>query len=112
MIKKITNFIMIMSWVFMMYIWIYWIVYNSSSNMAMENTFMQKVYSDLNFDYDQNSFSNYWSGASDLYDSKWSSGKFPYDTIYNKVNVRYWSILTPASATITSVVTNVIVHSH
>lgn len=109
--KKIISFLLSFLGLAILYIWIYWIVYNTSDNNSMKHIPVYKAFADLNFYYDKLGNSKYYSESSEIYWNKWTSTEYP-NWSYSEVLVTHSSVLMPASRNISTVVTNITVHSH
>lgn len=110
---KKTNSLWIVLGLTFIYVGIYLFLWVSSNNMAYNNTYIDKVFSNINIYENSNNNTEYSTGSEDLYLDKWTSGERINNT-YNKVSIIYWNEVSPVAQNISTTVSvvNITRHSH
>jgi len=99
--KKNINRWGIVLWLFLLYLWTYIFVVNTTDNASVRNyTYINKVLAKLNFFQDQTKKTTYSWSKNDLYNWKWSSPNYPLQAIYNT-----WLIIKTNVSTSPSILT-------
>jgi len=82
--KKHINKWWIILWLFLMYIWTYIFVVNTTDNSSVKDyTYINKVLAKLQFFQNQNQTTSYNTSSSVLGNWKWASPKYPLQSIYS-----------------------------
>lgn len=104
-------------WLFLMYIWTYIFLLNTSDNKSVKNfTYIEKALAAFDFYQDKNQNTSYESSSGDLYDWNWASPNYPLQAIYSTWIIINTDNPAPISNSIAPIVNNRIIipitHSH